>query len=277
MGRMRARICLDRVDGLGAIVKFTCYNVNMWYKKWWGVGILFFICLLTPLFVLYIYQTIKFTYLFSTRDPQTVIAEIEKNKKLISVSRLFSAKSRVGDIDIKRIESVHAGPTFGNPKAKVRIVEFLDYGCPFTKQVDSIVQSYVRLHPADVFLMFRDLPLTDLHPHAELLAIAARCMWKQNDANRFLRYHSLLLGNQDLQDEVSLRRFALDVGANIDVFDECVKMKLPEVDIKTSVDDAVALDLQGTPTFFFNGVRIQGAMDDSTFGYIIDQAKKLVK
>lgn len=252
-------------------------TVKPWYTRWWGIGL---ICIGTSIFVYlfyFVYLVGTYAYQYKTRGVDTVNAELKRKEMQKNVSRMFATNEVNTNIDVSRIEPKNSVPSIGNPQAKVRIIEFIDYACPFCHQVEPVVQRYISKHPQDVFLLLRDLPITDLHPGAKFTAIAAQCIWKQGDAKRFWRYHSLLFANQENQEKAALRTYAQTVGANMKQFDVCVTSKQPEAEIDRSIDDAVALGLAGTPSFFFNGVRVQGAMDDETFELLVQEAVKNLK
>lgn len=252
-------------------------TMKPWYTRKWGIALIFVSACAFAYLMYFIFLVGTYAYQYRTKGVDAVNAEIKRKEIQQNVSRMFAAKGSQGEIDVTRIESKNSVPITGNPQAKVRIVEFIDYECPFCRQVDPVIQRYVSKHPQDVFVMLRDLPITDLHPGAKLTAIAAQCIWKQGDARRFWRYHSLLFANQENQTKDALRVYAQNVGANIQQFDTCTTSKQPEAEIDRSIDDAVALGLTGTPSFFFNNVRIQGAMDDETFDLLVQEAVKNVK
>lgn len=285
IGKMILRICRGRVALVWVHVKRSraCYTRVMlntgkpWYTRKWGIGLICIgACVCAYLFY-FVYLVGTYAYQYKTRGVDTVNTELKRKEMQTNVSRMFATGSPQGDIDTSRIEPKNSVPTLGNPQAKVRIVEFLDYGCPFCYQVEPVIQRYISQHPQDVLLMIRDLPIIDLHPGAKDTAIAAQCIWKQGDAKRFWRYHALLFANQGKQDAAALRTYAQTVGANIRQFEICVASKQPEAEIDRSIEDAVALGLAGTPSFFFNGVRVQGAMDDETFALLVQEAAKKVK
>ncbi len=245
-----------------------------WYKRPWGIALLIAGAALLAYLGYFTYLVVSFTYQFKTQGIENVKAKLDQDKNKASISRIFAQKAaEQGTFDPSRIEAPNR-PTLGNPRAKVRIVEFLDYGCPFCRQVEPVVQHYVNEHPDDVYLMLRDLPITDLHPAAEDAAIAARCVWKQGDAKRFWRYHALLFAHQDAQDPAALRGYASQVGADLKTYDVCIASTQVKDEVQASLDDAESLGLVGTPSFFFNGVPIQGAMDDATFAFIVQEASR---
>jgi protein-disulfide isomerase len=200
-------------------------------------------------------------------DPFTV------REREASISQLLAA-TPPGSIDLSRVESTGANPMLGNPAAKIHIVEFLDYQCPFCRQSAPDVRAFMNRHADDVLLIIRDFPLESLHPDAMNAAIAARCVFSQGDANRFWRYHDLLFASQDDLGAATLRANAATVGTDISAFDACVASREPESGIRASIEDGTAAGVRGTPTFFVNGHRIQGALDLENLEEIVSQVKE---
>ncbi len=201
-------------------------------------------------------------------------AELRRRTFEASVGRVFG-NAQVTSADLLRLEQ-GKHPSFGRVTAPVHIVEFVDYGCPFCKQVAPTFRAFLQRHPDDVYAIIRDFPLTDLHPQAELAAIAARCIFAQDRPEVYWRYYDRLFASQDAQDEAALRLYALQSGATLSAYDVCVKAQKPLPDIKRSLEDGIAAGVSGTPTFFFNGVKVQGALDADAFEAFFKEAKQRI-
>ncbi len=160
---------------------------------------------------------------------------------------------RVTEQDLKRIEPNAPEPTLGNPNAAVRIVEFVDYQCPFCQRVAPVIRDFFRRHGEEAFFLLRDFPILELHPDAEFVAVGARCLFDQGKLDRFWRAHDLLLADQAHQSPEDLRRIAARVGADLADFDACLASQRPLAHIRQSFADGVAVGVRGTPTFFSTG------------------------
>lgn len=180
-----------------------------------------------------------------------------------SVTGLLAQKP-LTDLDASRIDSKGADPMLGNPAAKIRIVEFIDYECPFSKRSAPDVRALLARHPDDILLTVRDFPLESIHPAAMDAAIAARCVFAEQKPEMFWKFHDLLYANQDALAAENLRSYAATVNADMDAFDRCVAARGPEAGVRASIDDGTAAGVRGTPTFFINGIRVQGALDLET-------------
>jgi protein-disulfide isomerase len=191
----------------------------------------------------------------------------------VSLTKILSQKP-LTDLDLSRVETQEATPMLGDPSAKIRIVEFLDYECPFCRRSAPAIRTFMERHAHEVLFEVRDFPLESLHPHAMDAAIAARCIFAQGDADRFWRYHDILFASQEDLSATALRSNAHAIGADLMVYDRCVAARIPEPSIRASLEDGTAAGVRGTPTFFMNGIRIQGALELSDLEEIVSQLKE---
>ncbi|MBU1348942.1 DsbA family protein [Patescibacteria group bacterium] len=189
-----------------------------------------------------------------------------------SVTRLL-AQMPVDDIDLGRIAGTGKDPRLGSPNPKIRIVEFLDFQCPYSAEAAPIVRAFLAKHPDDVELVVRDFPLDSLHPDALRAAIAARCVFRYGDADRYWMYHDMLFRHQDALDAESLRTYAEAVGADTEAFDACMAGRVTEVEVRTSMADGLAAGVRGAPTLFVNTVRLPGAPTLEVLEEMIRQLK----
>jgi protein-disulfide isomerase len=118
--------------------------------------------------------------------------------------------------------------------------------------------------------VFRHLPLEDVHPHAQLAAEAAEAAGAQG---RFWEMHDLLFAHQDALEPADLRRYAEELGLDVDRFWEEVRSRAHARRIAEDVRSAEESGVAGTPTFFVNGRRHQGAYDAETLGAAVRLAR----
>ncbi len=177
------------------------------------------------------------------------------------------ANQHVTEEDLLRLQPTTA-PTLGNPASKLVVVEFLDFGCPYCKDSYSAVREVMEKYKNKVYFMARDFPVEELHPRAIAAALAARCAQEQG---LYWPYHDKLFAHQDRHEDADLRTYAQEVGANVPSFDQCVREKRYESFVQQELADGLRAGVEGTPTFFFNGVRVQGGLDAPTLEFIISK------
>ena len=155
----------------------------------------------------------------------------------------------------------------GNPKASVMIVEFSDYQCPYCRQVEPTVKDLMAKYGDKVSLAYRDLPLRQIHPQAQIAAEASRCAEEQG---KFWEYHDQLFAASAL-DHDSLVKYARDLKLDDKQFDSCLTTEKYKAEIDQDLREGVGAGITGTPGFFINGAAVSGAQPEEEFVRVIDQ------
>ena len=145
----------------------------------------------------------------------------------------------------------------GPADAPVTIVEYGDFECPYCGQAEPIVRELLR-DRGDVRYVWRHLPLSDVHPNAQLAAEAAEAAAAQG---RFWEMHDRLLRNQDALTPRDLVAHAEQLGLDVDRFREDLHRHVHAGRVAQDVDSADLSSVSGTPTFFINDLRHHGAYD----------------
>lgn len=146
-------------------------------------------------------------------------------------------------------------------RALLTIVEFADFGCPFSREASYIVRALAE-HTDIVRYVYRDFPIIDLHPGADLAAEAGECAQEQN---RFFDYHDKLYQNQFDLSSVSLKRYAQEIGLNSTAFNTCLDSRRYKEEVEEDRQAGIGAGVRGTPTFYFNGVKVEGAIPRDIF------------
>jgi len=145
----------------------------------------------------------------------------------------------------------------GPHEAPVTLVEYGDFECPYCGMAEPVVRELLR-DRGDVRYVWRHLPLSDVHPHAELAAQAAEAAAVQG---AFWEMHDLLLTHQGALDPDDLIGYARELGLDVDRFADDLERQVGSGHIAEDVDGADLSSVSGTPTFFVNGRRHYGAYD----------------
>ncbi len=219
------------------------------------------------------FNMVKYIYLMkSGKIPQGLT--LEQISLLPDAETILSA-THPSDSLISTIES-GVNPTLGNPSAKVKIVEFVDYDCPFCQRTANVMREFMAKHADDAYLILRDFPIEELHPATKDISVAARCAFLQSQ-DKYWVFHDMLYENLSARTPDALALMAQRAGLDMQAFNQCVSSKqtLPEVD--KSYADAVSAGGRGTPTFFFNGHKVDGAMDADHFEAMFQAAVQLAE
>jgi Na+/H+ antiporter NhaA len=145
----------------------------------------------------------------------------------------------------------------GPEKAPVTLVEYGDFECPYCGQAEPAVRELLAGF-GDVRYVWRHLPLTDVHPNAQLAAEASEAAGRQG---AFWKMHDALLDHQDALRPKDLSGYANELGLDLDRFREDLARHDGAARVAEDVDSADLSGVSGTPTFFVNGRRHYGAYD----------------
>jgi Na+/H+ antiporter NhaA len=152
--------------------------------------------------------------------------------------------------------------------APVTLVEYGDYECPYCGRAESAVRELLREF-ADVRYVWRHLPLTDVHPRAQLAAEAAEAAAAQG---AFWEMHDVLLDHQDALRPAELAGYAQELGLDVERFLRDLSGHAATTRISDDVDSADLSGVTGTPTFFVNGQRHYGAYDVGSLSAAVEAA-----
>ena len=153
--------------------------------------------------------------------------------------------------------------------ALVTLVEYGDFECPYCGQAEPIVRELVR-GSGELRFVFRHLPLTEVHPHAQLAAEGAEAAAKQG---AFWEMHDTLMDHQGALTSRDLVQYAADLGLDTEKFAAALRKHTGAGQIAEDVDSADLAAVSGTPTFFINGNRYYGAFDLAALQEAVHAAK----
>jgi protein-disulfide isomerase len=157
----------------------------------------------------------------------------------------------------------------GPDKSPVTLVEYGDFECPYCGQAEPAVRELLADF-GDIRYVWRHLPLTDVHPNAQLAAEASEAAARQG---AFWKMHDLLLDHQDALRAQDLMAHANDLGLDPDRFREDLEQHVGAARVAEDVDSADQSGVSGTPTFFVNGRRHYGAYDLDTLSAAVRVAR----
>ena len=156
----------------------------------------------------------------------------------------------------------------GPVDAPVTLVEYGDFECPYCGRAEPVVRELVQAFGDDLAFVFRHLPLTDVHEHAAAAAEAAEAA---GDQGKFWEMHDLLMREDASLIYPDLVRYAGELGLDVDRFAEDLRTRRHSRRISRDVASADASGAAGTPAFFVNGRRHQGAHDIDALAAAIER------
>jgi protein-disulfide isomerase len=205
------------------------------------------------------------------------IRDLLKNQRLTSQKALFikSLRDKAKIVSYLkppvvyrvRIDTTNA-PSRGQANARVSIIKFEDFECPFCKSVQPTLAELLKKYDGKLRIVHMDLPLHQIHPQAELAAEAARCA---GDQDNYWQYHDTLYQNAPKLSHSELKAYAKEVGIDTAPFEQCLSSGKYKSLVQKDLSEGAQLGITGTPTFFINGREAAGALPLESFAAIIDE------
>ena len=167
--------------------------------------------------------------------------------------------------------SLDDDPVKGSEDAPVTIIEFSDFECPYcskyySQTLPQIEENYVKT--GKVKIVYKDFPLTRIHPDAMKAAQAAECA---QDQGNFWEYHDKMFENQDSLGVSSLKQYAQDLGLDTEEFNTCLDSGKYESEVQNDLQQGQSAGISGTPGFLINGRLVTGAQPYANFKQIIEE------
>ena len=187
-------------------------------------------------------------YLVNKKKQEAFMGEIDKLKSAAKVEINLPAPEQA------KVKFELAGrPMKGKETAKVTIVEFSDFECPYCAKATPGVEQLLAAYPDDVKVYFLHYPLS-FHQKAMPAAIASECAHKQG---KFWEMHDELFAAQHSLTDAHFKEAATKKGLDLVAFETCLKDPAVATTIKGDMAQAEAAGVQGTPSFYINGVRYE--------------------
>ena len=166
-------------------------------------------------------------------------------------------------------------PAKGAPadEALVTIVEFSDFECPFCASANAVLDATMQKYGTEIRLVFRHFPLPN-HEHAASAAVASMAA---HDVGKFWEYHDRLFQSREDLSEEALQGLAKEVGVDPGGVRKKLEDEASGARIASDQKLAVDLGVQGTPTFFVNGVMMMGIQSPEEFEALVVQQLQLAK
>jgi len=174
------------------------------------------------------------------------------------------------EIDMKNIIS-ETDPYLGNPSAKIKIVEFGDFACPYCQAASGVFRKVLREYENKVFYQFRDYPTVS--ENSLWLSMAAACAHEQN---KFWLFHDRLFQKQGRITSENINQLAKSSGLEIKQFSFCFNKEKYKNEVLEDFLSGEDAGVAGTPTFYINGKKFSGAPTEESLRKTLDQLLEIV-
>jgi len=166
------------------------------------------------------------------------------------------------------VEIAPDDPVLGTASATVTMIEFSDFQCPFCQRVMPTLKQLRDTYGDRVRIVWKDFPLTSIHPQAFKAAEAGQCAREQG---KFWEYHDRLFANQQALEPELLKKHAVDTGLDAAKFNACLDTAKYAERVQAQMGVGNQLGVSSTPSVFINGRMVSGAQPYETFTTIIDE------
>jgi protein-disulfide isomerase len=169
-----------------------------------------------------------------------------------------SAETRLKDqaAQLKPEELLADSPLRGKAGSKLVLVEFSDFQCPYCGKAYETVKQFMAAHSQDVALVYKHLPLGEMHPQATNAALAS---WAAQQQGKFWEFHDAMFSAQDRLGEAYYDETAKRLGMDVARFDKDRASDAAKAAVQRDLDLAKKLGIQATPQFLLNSHPITGA------------------
>lgn len=168
-----------------------------------------------------------------------------------------------------RVKVAEAGAPAKGPKdAPVKIIEFSDFQCPYCGRLEPEIEKVLKTYGNKVRLVYRQFPLTQIHPFAQKAAEASLCAKAQG---KFWQMHDAMFANQSALAVNQLKATAKKLGLDTKKFDTCLDSGETAAAVAADEQAGQEAGVNGTPALFVNGRFINGAVPYQQISKVIDE------
>ena len=203
--------------------------------------------------------------------PQIMDYLVERNRDVAHaalIKRLKKEHAYKSYLEPLRLPLETAGyPTLGPANAPITIVEFSDFECPFCGGLFPTLKQIEKEYEGKLRVVYREFPLTSIHPHAEKAAEAALCAFEQQ---KFWEFHDSMFGNQKELTVDDLKKRAVDLKLDAAKFNECLDSGRTVDAIQKDIQEGSRSGVNGTPAMFINGRFLNGNQPYQVIKDLID-------
>lgn len=200
------------------------------------------------------------------------VSELKSGKPSADVAKLVADAAAKGPGPQKLLEDPVSIPTAGDPfkgpaAAKITLVEFSDFQCPYCAAAAAKVDAIMKAYPKDIRLVFKQFPL-DMHPQARISAQAALAAQNQG---KFWELHDKMFANYRQLSRDRIIAMAREVGLDMTRFTADLENAKSKATINREIDEGVNFGVSGTPSFFINGKKYNGPIEAEALKPILEK------
>ena len=192
------------------------------------------------------------------KHPEVVLESVRNYQKQQQGEQQKAQQSFIQDMKTNPKAVIGQSPTTGAKAAKVVLVEFSDFQCPYCSAAHATLKQFMAKHQNDVTLVYKNFPLTSIHSEA---LPAAKAAWAAGQQGKFWDYHDALFTQQKRLSDTFYQETAKSLGLDVQKFNQDRSSKAAESAIAQDVQMAEKLGVDGTPFFVMNGNVFSGSVE----------------
>jgi protein-disulfide isomerase len=227
-----------------------------WYQTMWGVALLGLGGLVLVGAIIFSAITIKFWWQIKHGQgdllQQQVYGGFDRDPKAVG---------HEGETVDRKVLETGDFPFLGNPNASTTIVVFGDFRCPYTREEWPILQKLVNIYGYKIKLIFRNFPAESIHPGTTKLAQIGACAQAQG---KYWNTHNYLFASQEVLpiylSASDITAFANQTDLNLAQLNKCLDSSVTAIKVNRDYADGYRFGVEGTPTFFVNGQKVEGVV-----------------
>ena len=208
--------------------------------------------------------------------PKEIMQAVVGYQRAQAEQRMKTAENQLKDAvqKLKSDELLGDSPSRGKAGSKLVLVEFSDFQCPYCAKAYETVQQFMTAHDKDVLLVYKHLPLGEMHPEANNAALAS---WAAQQQGKFWEFHNAMFSAQDRLGEAYYVDTAKTLGLDVERFNKDRAGDAAKAAIARDMELAAKLNIQATPQFLLNTSPITGAAPLEEFEKVLGEARAAVK
>jgi protein-disulfide isomerase len=204
---------------------------------------------------------------FSRMSANTAVKAIKDGKTPDEMRTAALAENHLKTLDEYVKIRTEGDPSKGPPAAKITLVEFSDFQCPFCSKAAFQLEELINRHPGDIRLVYKQYPIVLVHNQAML---ASRASLAANNQGKFWLMHDRMFSNGTKLTRENIIAWAKEFNLDMPRFLKDLDSKEVAAMVDRDIKEADDIGVLGTPTVFLNGKRYNGELTVADFGKVID-------
>jgi protein-disulfide isomerase len=204
---------------------------------------------------------------FSRMSANSAVKAIKDGKTPDEMRTAALAENHLKTLDDYVKIRTEGEPTKGPPSAKITLVEFSDFQCPFCAKAAFQIDEIMRQHPGEIRLVYKQYPIQLVHKEAVL---AAEASLAANNQSKFWLMHDRMFSNANKLSRENIIAWAKEFNLDMPKFLKDLDSKETATLVARDIDEADYIGVLGTPTVFLNGRRYNGELTVADFGKVVE-------